>query len=234
MQTVMIRIVVADSEQKIREKIKSILSPHKDFNVVGTGRDGYDAIKLIPAYKPDIAILGVNLDFINGAEIPPLLKRRSPATSIIILASRLNDHQIYKALSNEVTGLLLEEPDLEHMAFILRKIHAGEYYMNAQISSRIFRIVSGIFRESRRGNSPREPVSSIPSSISKTELQIMHFIGEGNSNKEIAELLNLKAGTVRNYISSAMHKAGLRNRTQMAVYAVENGLTGIVRPARSS
>jgi DNA-binding NarL/FixJ family response regulator len=104
--------------------------------------------------------------------------------------------------------------------------------MSPRIATRVSRILSRFLRENQPEPLSREQAFSIPLGISKTELQIMRFIGEGRSSKEIAERLNLKAGTVRNYISSAMQKTGLRDRIQMAIYAVQNGLTGIVRSTR--
>jgi DNA-binding NarL/FixJ family response regulator len=228
----MIRTVVIDAEREARELVKKLLSPYGDFEVTGLGKDGYDAIQLVQACKPDIAILDINLDDIDGVELSFLLKRTSPATSVIILASRLNDGQICKALDNEVAGFLLKDSDLDRLAFILRGIQAGECYMSPRIATRVSRILSRLLRENQTDPPSREQVFPIPSDISKTELQIMKFIGEGRSNKEIAECLRLKDGTVRNYISSAMQKAGLRSRTQLAIYAVRIGLTGIARPMR--
>jgi DNA-binding NarL/FixJ family response regulator len=227
----MIRTIVIDANREDRERIKSLLSLHEDFEIMGLGKDGYDALQLI-ACKPDIALLDVNLDYIDGVEIPPLLKRKSPATSVIILADGLNDYQICKALGNKVAGFLLKDPDMDRLEFILRDIYAGECYMNPRISARVIHIVSGFLRENQADKTFQDPVFSVPPDISKTELLIMSCVGEGRSNKEIAEHLSLKVGTVRNYISSAMHKAGLRNRTQIAIYALRNGLAGIVRPMR--
>jgi DNA-binding NarL/FixJ family response regulator len=223
---------MVDAKQQDRERVKGALSLHRDFKVLGLGKDGYDALKLVNRYKPDIAILDVSLDYIDGVEIAPLLKQGSPATAVIILTSCLNDHQICKALGNEVAGFLLKDSDLDRLAFILRSIHAGEWYMNPRISARVLHILSEFLRGNQPEDFSRNPAHPIPSSISKTELRIIRFIGEGRSNKEIAECLRLKDGTVRNYISSAMQKAGLRSRTQLAIYAVRTGLTGIARPVR--
>jgi DNA-binding NarL/FixJ family response regulator len=228
----MIRTVIIEAEQKDREKIQKILSLHRDFEVTALGKDGYDAIKMVQACKPDIAILGINLGDVDGLELSLLLKRKFPATSIIILASSLNDGQICKALGNEVAGFL-NDSDLDQVAFILRGVLAGECYVSPVIAARIVRILSRLLRENQsKAPSNEQAFAAIPSGISKTELQIMRFIGEGHSNKEIAERMRLKAGTVRNYISSAIQKAGLRSRTQLAIYAVRTGLTGIARPTR--
>jgi DNA-binding NarL/FixJ family response regulator len=220
----MIHVVIIDAKQEDRERIKKLLSLHRDFDVQGLGKDGYDAIQLMAVFKPDIAILDINLDFINGLDVLPLLRRRSPATMMVILASKLDDGQISKALGSKIAGFLLKDSDFDKMPYILQDICFGKYYMNPQVSTRIFHIFSKLLDRNNQANSFPNLVHSIPTGISRTELQIMSCIGEGRSNKEIAEYLSLKAGTVRNYISSAIHKTGVRDRTQMAIYALRNGL----------
>jgi DNA-binding NarL/FixJ family response regulator len=220
----MIHVIIIDAKQEDRERTNNLLSLHRDFDVQGLGKDGYDAIRLIAVFKPDIAILDINLDFINGVDVLPLLKRQSPATLEVILTSKLEDNQISKALRNKIAGFLLKDSDLDRLPFILSDLLSGKYYMNPQISTRIFHIFSKVPPQGRHKNFLSKRVYPIPAGISKMELQVMRYIGEGRSNKEIAECLNLTAGTVRNYISSAIHKTGMRDRTQIAIYALRNGL----------
>jgi DNA-binding NarL/FixJ family response regulator len=220
----MINTIVIDPGQKDRERIRNLLSLHKDFNVQGLGKDGYDAVRLAASFKPDIALLDVNLDIINGLDVLPLLKRRSPSTLAVILASDPDDSQISKALGNQVAGFLLKDSDLDKLPFILRDIRFGECCMNHRVSARIAHIFSEMLGKGRQANFLSGQAQPIPPEISKTELRIMGCIGQGCSNKEIAEYLSLKVGTVRNYVSSAMRKTGLKCRTQIAIYAFKNGL----------
>jgi DNA-binding NarL/FixJ family response regulator len=225
----MINTIVIDPEQKDRERINNSLSLHQDFNVQGLGQDGYDAIKLVTSFKPDIALLDVNLDN-YGVDVLPLLRRQSPSTLVVILASKLDDKQIAKALGNNIAGFLLKDSDLDKLPLILRNIRFGECYINHRVSARIIHIFSEMAGKGREKKLFPRWVQPIPSGLSKTELRIMSYIGEGRSNKEIAEYLRLTAGTVRNYVSSAMHKTGLKDRTQMAIYALINGLVSCINP----
>jgi DNA-binding NarL/FixJ family response regulator len=220
----MIYTVIIDAKQEDREKINTLLTLHKDFDVQGLGKNGYDAIRLVTSFKPDIAILDIDLDLINGLDVVPLLKGQSPATLIVILASQLDDDQISTALSNEIAGFLLKGMDLDNLPIILKEIHFGKYYMSPQVSTRVFYIFSEILSKASQTNLIPKRTHVLPPGISRTELQIMRCIGAGRSNQEIAKYLNLKAGTVRNYISSAIHTTGVRDRTQIAIYALKNGL----------
>jgi DNA-binding NarL/FixJ family response regulator len=216
-------MIIIDTEEENRDTITSLFARYEDFEVQGLGKDGYDAIRLITLFKPDIAVLDINLDIINGLDILPLLKRQSPATLVVVLASKLNDKQISRALSSKIAGYLLRDQDFDRLPVILKDIHFGKYYMNPQVSTRIFHIFSERFGKGRR-NHASKLASSLPVEISKTEFQIISYVGEGLSNREIAENLHLTPGTVRNYISSAIHKTGVRDRTQLAIYALKNGL----------
>jgi DNA-binding NarL/FixJ family response regulator len=220
----MICTVIADTKKEDREKLITLLTHHKDFEVQGVGKDGYDAFKLVTLYKPDIAIVDANLDFISGPDVAPLLKQQSPATLIVILTSQLDDKQISRALSNKIAGFILKDQDLDTLPLILKDICIGKYYMSPQISSRMFYIFSEILSKSRPAHPVAQQACPLPPGISRTELQIISRIGKGQSEMEIAEHLDLKEGTVRNYISSAIHKTGLRDRTQVAIYALKNGL----------
>jgi two-component system NarL family response regulator/two-component system response regulator DegU len=220
----MIHMVIIDAKQEYRKKITHLLSHLEDFEVQGLGKDGYEAIRLVTSFKPDIAILGINLDIINGLDVLPLLNRQSPATLVVIMASKLDDNQISKAMSNKIAGFLLKDQDFDKLPVVLRDICFGKYYMNPQVSTRLFYILPKLSGKGRQANFISKQVYPLPADISKTELQIISCIGEGRSNQEIAVYLNLTAGTVRNYVSSAIHKTSVKDRTQLAIYALRNGL----------
>jgi DNA-binding NarL/FixJ family response regulator len=126
-----------------------------------------------------------------------------------------------------VAAYILKEADFNQLAEILRKVHEGENYFNPLISALAFRMVANLLqKETKSSRRELQKKLDLPiPGLSKTEMKILASIGEGRSDKEIADRLKLKAGTVRNYISRAMRKAGLKNRTQAAVYAIKNGLS---------
>ena len=239
---IMIRTVIINSQKQDREKIISILSPSGDIKVLASGKDGYDALKLIGNLKPDIAILDNHLEYIEGEEIPPLLRIRSPLTSVLILVARISDYQLYRAASNDVSGFVNKETDLDTLPWILRCVFEGGCFISPALGSRVLNLLSVLNREKNHAcafaanririkaqEKEEGEFASIkkedPSEyLSKTELRILSHVGEGLTSDEIAQSLGLAIGTVRNYISSVMHKAGLRNRSQMARYAFSCGL----------
>jgi DNA-binding NarL/FixJ family response regulator len=221
----MIKIVIITDPVGNQNFLKKRVSSHRDFRILGAGKDVYDALVLVSTFRPDIVLIDEYREDIDGTEIAPLLRIKSPSTHIIVLSAFDDEKHIYKALSNRITGYLLKSGDYDKIAESIRTVYKGGVYYTPQIASRVFILISELIK--RNGINPSyfpQTRTTIPPDISGIELRIMSLIGEGRSDKEIAETMNLKPGTIRNYISSAMRKAGLRNRTEIAIYALKMGL----------
>jgi len=268
----MINTVIIDANRLDREKIAELLSVHNDIKVLAQGNDGYDALRLVSSLKPDIVILDNHLELIEEDEIPPLLKARSPSTAVVIMTAKISDHQLYRAASNDVSGFVYKETDMDSLPGIIKCISQGGCFISPILTVRILHLFSMLKHEgvdfssptlllSQDKRNPRQHMErkfpsrsshladkidnrkkfirpfdsvrearSFPSgedpidNLSKMELRILTCIGEGCTSGEIAENLDLAVGTVRNYISSVMHKTGLNNRSQMVRYAYYYGL----------
>ena len=225
----MINTVIVNPVKHHRDKIASVLRAEGDIKVLAQGKDGYDALKLIGSFKPDIAILDNQLEFIEGGEIPPLLKVRSPSTAIVILAARISDHQLCRAASNSVSGFVSSETDMEKLPWVVKCISEGGCFISPWFASRVLQILSSPNRDPLSQSLENSAINFLPGEdpaacLSKKELRILSYIGEGKTSEETAIYLGLAVGTVRNYISSVMRKTGMRNRSQMARYAFCHGL----------
>ena len=236
----MISTVIIDAQKEDRDRVTSLLSAQTDIRVLAHGKDGYDALKLIGSMKPDIAILDNHLEFIDGEEIPPLLKARSPSTVVVIHTSKISDYQIYRAVSNEVLGFVHKEADIDSFPWILKYVSQGGCFISPSFAARFLHLFSSMNWSnvdvylSTEELPVKTPVKRLKESVpprddptgylSKTELMILSRIGEGRTSNEIAKDLNLAVGTVRNYISFVMRKTGLNSRSQMVRYALRYGI----------
>jgi DNA-binding NarL/FixJ family response regulator len=227
----MISTVVVSPQKQTRDKIIFLLSGHDDIKVLAHGKDGYDALKLIGGLKPDIAILDTHLEFIEGEEIPPLLKTRSPETAVVILITRISDYQLYRAAVNAVLGFVKKETDLDTLPEILKCIACGGCFISPGLGAKVLHLLAenGMSETQIKRTDNMRLYSDVDPTgyLSKTELRILTSIGEGYNSKEIAKSLDLAVGTVRNYISSVMRKTGLHNRSQMARFAFHYGLVSL-------
>ena len=243
----MITIVIIDAIKQFREKIAALLAGQDDFKILAQGKDGYDALRLVSCLKPDIIILGNRLELVEEEELPSLLRARSPSTAIVIITARISDYQLYRAASDEVSGVIYKETEMNMLPRILKCISQGGCFISPWLASRILHLFSGIDRKNiafhgsssnrlqAKGSARQCPEVKFPGSygedpiehLSKMELRILTHVGEGYTSGEIAGSLGLTVGTVRNYISSAMRKTGLHNRSQMTRFAFEYGLISL-------
>jgi len=223
----MITTVIIDKQKEMRDKIASILSAQKGFKIIAQGKNGYDALRLVSSLKPDIAILDNRLEDIHGEEIPPLLRARSPSTAVVILTTKINDFQLYRAVRNEAAGLIHKETDVDSLPWILKCISNGGCFISPSLAAKVLHLFAS--HAPLKNVKEKVPPHEDPTGyLSKTELQILIRMVEGNSSNEIAQSLHLTAGTVRNCISSVMHKTGLHTRPQLARYALKYGLVPFI------
>ncbi|MFP3041275.1 response regulator transcription factor [Treponema primitia] len=217
----MVRIVIIDGEDSDISKVEVVLSAQNDFKIVGKGKDGYDALTLVEICKPDILLLEVDLPDISGVKVISLLKCRFPKTSIIIFTYLNDDKYALNAICSGVSGYLLKNSDMEKLVEIIRVVNEGGCLISPHVAAKVFPHVSRLVRKEY----PQPLETHFPVNLSKQELLITNYVGLGLKNREIAKKLCLKIGTVRNHISVILQKTSLRNRTQLAVFAVKNGLT---------
>jgi len=218
----MIRVAVVDDQELVRDSLRVLLSAQNDFEVVGIGKDGYDALKLVESLKPDVLLLDIRMPIMDGVEATAMLKKKSPETAIVILTTFDDDEYVLKAIRNGASGYLLKSAGMDVLAAAIRTVHGGGSLMTPEIATKAFRLFSELANE--HGPSSEGEKTEVPSDLSRTELQLMALIGSGRANKEAASEMGLSEGTVRNYISTILQKTGLRDRTQLAIFAVRNGL----------
>ena len=174
----MISTVIIDAQVQDRNKTVSLLAAHNNIKVLGQGKDAYDALKLIGNLKPDIAILDNNLEFIEGEELPPLIKARSPSTAIVLLTAKISDYQLYRAVANAVSGFVHRKADFDTLPWILTSIHEGRCFISPSFSASILGLLSrakwkSINRyhsNSKRLNTTVPPDNDPTACLSKTEL----------------------------------------------------------------
>ena len=232
----MISTVIIGAQNQERDKISALLSAENDIKIMARGKDGYDALKLTGSLKPDVVIVDNHLEFIEGGEIPPLLKVRSPSTLVLILAEKISDYQLYRAASNKVSGFVSKETDLDILPEALKCVCHGGCFISPALAARILHLLSLMNEKAldfpayhaaaknKRTLKQISPFNDPAGYLSKTELTILTRLSEGLPSDEIAVRLDLAVGTVRNNISSLMNKLGLKSRTQLVCYAFNHGL----------
>ncbi|MDR0562843.1 MAG: response regulator transcription factor [Spirochaetaceae bacterium] len=225
----MITIIVVDKNGRDRSRTQTIIDSQEDIEIVGIGTDGRDALILAETRKPNIIILDVYSIFTDDIDIIPFLQYRNPNSALFLFASLVEEKYIYKAIRYEVPGFALKNTDPNLLIAGIRQVYRGERFISPAIRDKIYRLCSALLKniDLAKINSAAQSVpdqNSLPEKISSIELGIMACIARGYSTKEIAQRFCLADGTVRNYLSSGMKKAGLQRRTQIPLFVIRNGL----------
>lgn len=200
------RIVIVDDDVLVAGALKTILEADEDVEVAGVGADGREAEELYREVRPDVLLMDIQMKETGGLEASKRILAEYPEAKILLLTTFSDDEYIVKALRYGVKGYLLKQ-DYPSILPALRAVQTGQSVFGTEIVSRIPELFT------RKEIFDREACG-----ISRKECEVMELVAQGKSNKEIAKQLFLSEGTVRNYISSILDKLELRDRTQLAVY----------------
>ena len=176
-------------------------------------------MEMLAQEQPDVILMDVRMPELDGVEATREVKRLYPAVKIIILTTFDDDEYVFNALKYGASGYLLKGVSVPELTGAIRTVVSGGAMINPGIVTKVVKF----FNQMAQGSSAVE-TNSAAEGLSRTERNIAHLVGHGLSNKEIAEKLSLSEGTVRNSLSSTLSKLGLRDRTQLAIWAVQTGL----------
>ncbi len=205
------RVLLVDDDAVVTMSLKMILEASGEVEVTGIGNDGEDAVTLYSQTKPDVLLMDIRMSRMNGLEAARAVLKENPAAVILLLTTFSDDEYILEALKLGVKGYILKQ-DFESILPALRAVCSGQSVFGRDVVSKLPEMMT---REQKQDFSD--------SGLSEKELQVATEVADGRNNKEIAEILFLSEGTVRNYISTILEKLELRDRTQLAIWYLKRG-----------
>ena len=194
------KIIIIDDDAIVRESLKNILQS-KGIEVLALGSSGREAIELYAKYRPDILLMDIRMDDLNGLEATSAILKRDVDAKILLITTFQDDEYISKAIELGCCGYILKQ----NIAGILPALNAvanNQLVYDSKIVNKL---------------SPSKS-HHLPNFLSEREKDILLLVADGLNNKEISERLFLSEGTVRNYISALLEKLNLRDRTQLAIF----------------
>lgn len=215
----MIKVLIADDQELIRQSLQIVLGVEKDIEVTDSVENGLEVIRSVRKEKPDVILMDIRMPEMDGVVCTQIIKENYPNIKIIILTTFDDDEYVFNALKYGASGYLLKGITTKELAAAIRKVHKGTAMINGDIASKVVKLFSRMAQTNMTIQVDEEQTAS----LKKTERQIIALVGSGMSNKEIAGKLSLSEGTVRNNLSIILSKLDLRDRTQLAIWAVQTG-----------
>lgn len=215
----MIRVLIADDQELIRQSLQIVLGIKEDIEVIGTAANGKEVLELVKREKPDVILMDVRMPEMDGVQCTKMIKSQYPNIKIIILTTFDDDEFVFSALKYGASGYLLKGISMDELEKAIRTVYHGGAMINPGIASKVVEL----FSEMAQANYDIMIEAQNVDELTNGEWEIIKLIGRGMSNKEISQSINLSEGTVRNYLSSILNKLNLRDRTQLAIWEVQSG-----------
>jgi DNA-binding NarL/FixJ family response regulator len=210
----MINLLIADDQDLFRRGLATLLNLEEDLCVVGQAENGQEAWVLAQQLQPDVILMDVRMPICSGVEATQKIHQRYPWMRILMLTTFDEDDYIWQSLQAGALGYLLKSTPSEQLAIAIRSLQQGYSQLGPTIAPKVFAQINPLLAAS--------PDRSGAAELSPRERDVLQLIGQGYSNREISDRLYISAGTVKNHVTQILSKLQLRDRTQAALWSIQN------------
>ena len=207
-------ILIADDHEVVRNGIRSYLETITDFQVVGEASSGEETLSMVSELIPDIVLLDLIMPGMDGIETTRRVRQISPRTQVVVLTSYHEDVHIFRALKAGAISYILKDMKMEKLVDVLHRAVQGEVTLHPRVAARVLQNIRG-------ENSEEQPLFT---ELTDRELDVLKLIAKGLTNSQIAGKLVISENTVKGHVSNILSKLHLADRTQVAVYAWQQGI----------
>lgn len=207
-----VRVLIVDDHAVVRQGLRFLIEQEPGIEVVGECGDGAQAVAAIPACRPDVLLLDLLMPGMDGLAVLAAVKPRHPGLGVVVLTSLVDDDHLLAAIRAGAISYLHKTASADEVVAAVRAAARGESALTPKVATRLL-------GEVRRGPS-RRPTDL----LSPRELEVLTGLGRGRSNRELARALGIGEETVKTHVSSILAKLNLADRTQAAIFALQQGL----------
>ncbi|MBN1487773.1 MAG: response regulator transcription factor [Anaerolineae bacterium] len=212
-----IRILLVDDQRLFREGLRTLLSVQPDFEVVGEAANGEEALHQVAVLQPDVVLMDLRMPVLDGVAATQRLQQQYPGVRVLILTTFDDDAYVFEGLRAGAVGYLLKDTPSAKLFEAVRAAARGESFLQPSVAAKVVAEFARLSNAAPRPQALVEP-------LSERELEVLHHIVAGATNKEIAAGLFITEGTVKNHVTRILSKLEVRDRTQAALKAKELGL----------
>ena len=216
----MIKILIVEDQELIRQSLEIILSSQPGLSVIGLAGNGNEAVEMAGALSPDVILLDIRMPGMDGVSACRIIKEKYPGIKIIVLTTFDDDEYVFDAIKYGANGYLLKGTSVDELANAIRTVYNNGTLINPALASKLV----GFFSKIAKGDIPIPRQEPSLTELNQRENDIVKQVCKGYSNKEIAHTLFLSEGTVRNSISTILAKLNLRDRTQLVLYCLRRDM----------
>ncbi|ATX76758.1 MAG: response regulator transcription factor [Reinekea forsetii] len=216
----MIRVMLVDDQNLVREGIKSLLNLAGHIDIVGEAGDGEEALSLFAPLAPDVVLMDIRMPKLDGVSTLKQMKDTGIDIPVIILTT-FDDHElVLNAIRAGARGFLLKDVSLESLVEAIDCVHRGETMIQPAVTERV---IKG-FTELQKDGGSRVEKDPVQDPLTQREIEILRLMAGGYSNKEISRAIFKSEGTIKNHVSNILAKLGVRDRTRAVLKALELGI----------
>jgi len=208
-----IKVLLVDDHEMVRIGLAAVLSTEEDIEVVGEASSGQEGIRLALEYKPDVVLMDLVMEGMDGIETTRRLLQQHPDCKVIVLTSFIDDEKIYPVIEAGAFSYLLKTSRAAEIAQAIRSAMKGQSVLESQVASKLM----NRFRQPKQADQPHEELTD-------REMEVLRLIAAGKSNQDVADELFIGVKTVKFHVTNILAKLGVEDRTQAAIYAFKNGL----------
>lgn len=207
----MIKVMIVDDQAIFKEGLRMILNQDPDIEVISLCENGKEAVELSKIYKPDVILMDIKMPVLNGVEAVKLISKE---INIIMLTTFHDEEYIYDAVRYGASGYLLKDTSIDVIIDAVKTVHSGGALINPEVA----KIILNQFTHLASATAD----VALENDLTDREVEISKLVAAGLNNKEISDKLYIGIGTVKNHITKILQKLELRDRTQLAIYALKN------------
>jgi two-component system, NarL family, response regulator DevR len=210
----MIRLLIIDDHEMVREGLKAMLVTEPDFSIVGDAANAEQALELVERLHPDVALLDVRLPGVSGVEVCRTVTERYPETAVIILTTFTDENLVARCIQAGARGFIVKDIERFDLKRSIRAVARGEAAIDPKAAV-------AVLAQLRRA--PQVTGEAAPEPLSSQQIVILRLVAQGLSSREIATRLYLSENTVKGYVQEILHRLGVKNRTEAVMVAVKQG-----------
>lgn len=214
----MIRLMIVDDHQLMRDGLVRLLSLEPNVEIVGTCCDGKEAVQQVGVLNPSLVLMDIRMPELSGIQATKQIKTEHPEVEIVLLTMHDEDDYVFEGIAAGASGYLLKDSSREELLSTIQQVHAGQASLTPSVTRRVMQEFATLQQGKRE-----KPVATKPDELSRREMDVLELLVQGLSNKQIAKELFIDETTVKTHLHRIFEKLNVRDRTQAAILALQRG-----------